>query len=356
MPAIRTALVTLPWSEALLSPLRDALSPAEVVCAHRHDSRAIAATLQRADVAFIAGDIDQRHLDAPHLQWVHCGHAGLERSATPALFAGDLIVTSAAGRSAPALAEHAMLFVLALNGRLHRFIAAQRDHRWGIAGQNELRALHGKTLGIVGLGHTGTELASRARAFGMHVLAYRRRPVDADTVDHLYSRDAGDTLEPLLAASDFVVLALPLSDQTRQLIGARELATMRTGACLVNIARGGLVDENALLQALHRGRLAGAAIDVAAEEPLPAGSPLWEAPNLLITPHVTPRLPDREERALALLLENIGRYRAGEPLHNVLAPDDCLTPVAPAPASTPVRLLQRVVRSRRRLLHRIRTR
>lgn len=358
MPEIRSALVTLAWDEPLLAALRQALAPADVHIVKRRDRSAIAAALKQVDVAFIDGDVDSRYLKAPRLKWVHCGHAGLDRSATPDILASGLQVSSAAGRSAPALAEHALLFMLALAFRLDRFYDAQRRHRWGISGQGDLQPLHGKTLGIVGLGHTGIELARRARAFDMRIVAYRRRDVGSDLVDETCSKDAGETLDKVLACSDFLVLALPLSDSTRHLIGARELARMRPGSYLINIARGGLVDESALLQALHSHHLAGAAIDVAEEEPLPARSPLWDAPNLLITPHFTPRLADRDARALDLLLENLRRFRADEPLLNLLTAEDMCSPAAPRGRSgfgsqAP---LGGIARASRRLRHWLRSR
>lgn len=326
MPEIRVVLLTLPWRGHLLAALRKALLPAEVIEVNRFDAWGINRALKRADVAIVAGDVDDRYVRAPHMRWVHCGHAGLDQSAQPGLFDRGLLLTSAAGRSAPALAEHALFFMLALSFRFGHFYAAQRAHRWGVPGQRKLRALHGQTLGIVGLGHTGIEVARRAKAFGMRVIAYRRRAEQPPEVDRLYCTDLGGSLDELLAASDYVVLVLPLSDKSLHLIGAPELAKMRRGAHLINIARGGLIDEEALLQALHSGHLAGAAIDVAEQEPLPSDSPLWDAPNLLITPHVTPRTADRDERALQLLVENIRRYRADEPLLNRISRDDQFTP------------------------------
>lgn len=325
MPDIRVALVTLPWRDASLGRLKAALAPAEVICAHRFNALQIGSALRRADVALLAGDIDDRFVSAPLLRWVHCGHAGLDRSARPEVFERGLLVTSSAGRSAPALAEHAMFFMLALSFRFGRFYEAQLAGRWGVPGQHDLRALYGQTLGIIGLGHTGIELAKRAKAFGMHVSAYRRRTQSVPEVDRLYSTDRGETLDALLGESDYVVLALPLTDQTRLLIGARELALMRPTARLVNIARGGLVDEQALVDALNSGRLAGAALDVVGQEPLPRDSQLWRTPNLLITPHVTPKSMDREDRSLEILLENIRRYRAGEPMLNQLTRADVLS-------------------------------
>jgi phosphoglycerate dehydrogenase-like enzyme len=181
-------------------------------------------------------------------------------------------------------------------------------------------------MGIVGLGHTGKELAVRAKAFGMRVLAYRRRATALPAgVDQLYSADAGGSLDQVLDESDFVVLALGLSDATHHLIGARELDRIGPAGYLINMARGAIVDEAALVDALQQGRIAGAASDAFAVEPLPADSPLWDAPRLLITPHVTPAVPDRTARSLDIICENIRRFSAGEPLQNRLTPEDLYT-------------------------------
>ena len=322
MPDIRVVLVTLDWKSEHLDTLKAALAPADVICANRFDALRITSALRRADVALLSSDIDERFLRAPNLRWVHCDHSGLERSSFPQVFEGKLIVTSASGRSAPALAEHAIFFMLALSFRYGEFYKAQLAHSWGVSGQRDLRALHGQTLGIVGLGHTGTELAKLAKSFGMHVIGYRRRSEKPPQVDKLYSSNRGESLDALLQQSDYIVLALPLSDQSYRLIGERELALMRPSAHLINIARGGLVDEQALVNALQEGRIAGAAVDVVDEEPLPHHSALWSAPNLLITPHVTPQLDDREKRSLGILLDNVDRYRKGEPMLNQLMPND----------------------------------
>lgn len=359
MAEIRVALVTLPWGEPHIARLNRALEPAEVIRVHRFDALGVAGALRRADVAFLTGDLDERFLRAPLLKWVHCGHAGIERSALPEVFDHGLQVTSAAGRSAPALAEHAMLFMLALSFRYGHILDAQRAHRWGVRGQQALRALCGQTLGIVGLGHTGVELAKRAKAFGMRVLAIRRSAQSSPAVDRLYSLERGENLDELLEESDYVVLALPLSDRTYHLIGPKQLARMRPTAHLVNIARGGLVDEPALITALRARRLAGAAIDVAQEEPLPGDSPLWDTPNLLITPHVTPQLEDRVERALEILLENVQRYRSDRPLLNQLTTDDLFTRISQPGTllgSGGLDLVTRIERLARRLVHRWRAR
>jgi phosphoglycerate dehydrogenase-like enzyme len=285
-----------------------------------------------ADVAVLAGDFGPDLARSPGLRWIHCEHAGLDGSALGDALDAGVAVTSGAGRSAPALAEHALLFMLALSAQLPRFVRAQRRRRWGVAGQHELRALHGRTVAIIGTGHTGRALAERCAALGMRVLGHRRRdePVEGP-FERVTSSARGEGVEGVLAEADFVVLAAGLNDTTAGLIGVDQLATMRPGSYLVNVARGGLVDEAALVAALRSGHLAGAATDVTAQEPLPRRSQLWRAPNLLLTPHVTPRVADRAERARALLADNVGRYREGRPLRNQLGPEDVYTgaPVRP---------------------------
>ncbi|MBI3971616.1 MAG: D-2-hydroxyacid dehydrogenase [Chloroflexi bacterium] len=326
MPEIKTVLATVPYSGAHLDRLRAAFAPAEFIHLRRDDTEGIAAALERADVAVLAGDLDERSLSAPHLRWVHCDHAGLNKSARPEVFEKGLLVTSSAGRSSPVLAEHVILLMLALAYDFPTFLDAQRRHQWGIPGQDALRGLYGRTVGIVGLGNTGTELAVRAKALGMRVLGYRRQASGPPPgVDRLYSAEGGDTLDELLQQGDFVVLAVPLSDATYHLIGERDLRLMKRSAFLVNMARGAVVDETALIRALYEGWIAGAGLDTFTREPLPPDSPLWDAPHTIITPHVTPQVPDRTGRSLDILCENVRRYRAGEPLLNLLKPEDVYT-------------------------------
>lgn len=323
MPDIEVVLLTVRWDERYVAQLREHLGGAEVI--RTQDAGEVQQALARADVAILSGDLDDRFADAPHLGWVHCDHAGLNKSARPWVFERGLRVTSSSGRSAPALAEHAMFFMLLFAYQYPKFQEAQRAHQWGFPGQDSLRGLISKTVGIVGLGNTGCELAVRAKAFGMRVLGYRRQAADVPGVDRLYAAERGDSLDELLRESDFVVLATPLSDATRNLIGARELALMKPTAVLVNMARGGVVNEAALIETMRQGKLAGAGLDVFEREPLPADSPLWDLPNVAITPHTTPQVPDRTGRSLEMITENVRRYRAGERLLNLLTPADMYT-------------------------------
>lgn len=329
MADIRTVLLAIDFREDLMAQLESAFAPARVIRASFRDDAAIAAAMEEADVAVLPGDLDDRILAGPHLRWVHCCHAGLNKSARPEVFARDIAVTGSAGRSAPSLAEHAFFFMLALTYDAYGLKSAQENREWsGFARRYAAgRGLNGQTVGIVGYGNTGRAVARRARAFDMRVLVYsrsvREKPED---VDAYFAADAGDSLDPLLAESDYLVLCCLYSDETRRLIDRAALAKMKPTARLINMARGGVVDQAALIDALREGRIAGAGCDVFEEEPIPADDPIWQTPNLIITPHATPRVADFEGSSAAPLLENIRRYRAGEPMVNQLLARDVLTP------------------------------
>jgi phosphoglycerate dehydrogenase-like enzyme len=318
-----TVVVTLRYDGEHWRRVAEALAGAEIVRFDNTDQAGFAEALARAQVAILAQDPDELTLGAPSLRWIHVDHAGLKRAAKPAAFRAGLTVTGSAGRSAPVLAEHAMFFALALAYRFPAFLDAQRAHQWGVPGQDGLRGLYGRTLGILGLGNTGRELAVRAKAFGMRVLGYRRQATEPPPgVDRLFTADHRAGLDTVLEQSDFVVLVLGLSDKTHHLIGERELGLIGPKGYLINMARGAVVNEAALVRALYDGRIAGAGLDTFELEPLPSDSPLWDAPNTLITPHVTPQVPDRTGRSADIICENIRRFAAGEPLLNRLTPED----------------------------------
>lgn len=318
-----TVLTTLRYEGEHWRHLAKALEGTEILRFDGPDAPGFGTALECADVAILAKDPDERFFRAPRLRWIHIDHAGLDKAAKPEAFRSGLVITGSAGRSAPVLAEHALFFALSLAYEASTFHAAQRAHQWGVPGQESLRGLFGRTMGIVGFGNTGRELAARATAFGMRVLAYRRRSGDTPAdVDRMFSADAGDSLDTLLAESDFVVLALGLSEATYRLIGARELDLIGPGGYLINMARGPIVDEAELVRALQEGRIAGAGLDTFEIEPLPENSQLWDLPNVVITPHVTPAVPDRTARSLEIICENIRRFMAEEPLLNRLTAED----------------------------------
>jgi phosphoglycerate dehydrogenase-like enzyme len=327
MTEITRVLATVPFGESDLDRLRKVFAPAEVVHTSSDDADGIAEALRTVDVAVIEGDLDMRYVDAPHLRWVHCDHAGLTRSAMPEVFEKGLIVTGSAGRSAAALAQHVFFLALSLTFDSYGLHEQHRGHVWrGLEGYGDRVSLWGKTVGVIGLGHTGMEVAQLGKAFGMRVLGYRRQVTPTpDPVEVLYCSSRGDTVDNLLAESDVVVLATHLSDETYHLIGEREFKLMKPSAYLINIARGAVVDEPALIAALEAGTIAGAASDVFEEEPLPRDAPIWDAPNMIITPHATPRLPDKIQRSVDMITENVRRYRAGEPMLNLMKPHDVFT-------------------------------
>jgi phosphoglycerate dehydrogenase-like enzyme len=190
------------------------------------------------------------------------------------------------------------------------------ERKWADWGEFRLDELTDRTLGIVGLGGIGSEVAARAKAFGMRVIATRQRPeMPAENADEVR---AADELAWLLRESDFVALCAALTPATRHLIGAEQLRQMRSTAYLINIGRGSLIDESALVTAVQEGVIAGAGLDVFEEEPLPAESPLWDMPNVTITPHEAGSSPRSHERFMALFCENLRRYVAREPLLNVV--------------------------------------
>jgi len=257
---------------------------------------------------------------ARELEWVHVTAAGVGSVLFPEMVESPVVLTNSRGLHAAAMAEHALGVMLAVARKLHLARDAQRDRRWTQTslwrGEPGIGELAGATLGLVGMGAVGTAIAVRARAFGMRVLAVRRHPASAPApADEQWGPEG---LGRLLECCDWIVLAAPLTSETRGLIGSSELERMRPGAVLVNLGRGRLVDETALAEALARGRIAGAALDVFAEEPLPAASPLWDMPQVIVTPHVSGIGPRLWERTVELFAGNLERFLAGRPLLNVV--------------------------------------
>ncbi len=253
---------------------------------------------------------------APRLEWVQSGGAGVERYLTPDFVASPIVLTNARGIYAIPIADHVVSFVLHFSRLFNVLLRKQIRHEWAEWGECEPDELVGKTLGIVGLGAIGSEAAKRAKAFGMRVIATRRRlELPCEFVDEVRR---AEELPWLLEESDYVALCAALTPGTRHLIGEDELRLMKRTAYIVNIARGGLIDEQALIAALREERIAGAGLDVFEKEPLPADSPLWDMANVLITPHNAGGSPRSHARLMDLFRENLRRYTAGEPLLNVV--------------------------------------
>lgn len=246
------------------------------------------------------------------LRWIQFLGAGIEGSLSPELLASDIILTNASGVHAIPIAEHVFGMMLMSARGLHRCVRQQLHADWNRDGfREQVRELYGATLGVVGLGAIGTAVAERGKAFGMRVLATRRHPQRqvAEAVDVLLSPSQ---LPDLLRESEYVVLCVPLTRETQHLIGEAELRQMRRDAILINISRGAVVDQPALIRALQEGWIAGAGLDVFDPEPLPADSPLWRLPNVIISPHVSGVTPHYGTRAAEIFLRNLHAFLADD--------------------------------------------
>ena len=280
--------------------------------------------LPDADVAFTPFVDRDVFPAATRLRWVQSPAVGVGSLMFPELLASPVVVTSARGIRARAIAEHVIGVTIALARRLPAAMRAQAAHHWA---QNELegptsgvRSLDGLRMGIVGLGSIGMEIVKLASPFGIRVSGIRRRPSGSPepTIAGVDDVLSPERLPELLAKSDVVVLAVPHTPETKQLIGRVEIDRMKRGAFLVNIARGKLIDDSAVADALRDGRLGGAALDVFTREPLEASSPYWDLPNVIVTPHTSGAMQDYWTPLVALFSENLRRFEKGEPLVNVV--------------------------------------
>jgi phosphoglycerate dehydrogenase-like enzyme len=275
--------------------------------------------LDEAEIMFDFGPLElaPRLGARPRLRWIQATSAGVgglvERIG---LRDSAVVVTTASGVHARPLAEFALLAILAFAKELPRMVRDQRDHRWERYATEEVA---GKTVCVVGLGKIGREVARLAGALGARAVGtvrdVRGRAAEDLHVERLLPTDEVDELLP---QADALVLSCPLTPQTHHLLDARRLSLLGPGAIVVNVARGDVVDEPALIDALRSGRLRGAALDVFAEEPLPPDSPLWDLPNVLVSPHSASTLAAENGRIVDLFCDNLRRYLAGEPLLNVL--------------------------------------
>jgi phosphoglycerate dehydrogenase-like enzyme len=273
------------------------------------------AAVARAEVllAFeLPADIATR---APRLRWIQAIGSGVDHYPLAELDRRGVLVTNAAGVAATGIAEFVMARVLQVWKDLRNLDRMQAERRWE---QTFGRSLYGHTMGIVGLGAIGREVAVRARAFGMRVIAVRRRAAPGDTSPYADELFGPDALPEVLARSDVVVLAAPATEETADLIDRQALAATKPGAVLCNVARGALVDEAALVEALRAGSIGAAILDVVKAEPLPPDDPLWSTPGVYLSPHSAVSVDGYVERVLDLLADNVDRYLRGQPMRNLV--------------------------------------
>jgi phosphoglycerate dehydrogenase-like enzyme len=287
---------------------------------HSRDRDSDLALATEADVAFALGLAKEATARATRLRWLHCSAHAVGQFSLVDLASRDITVTNSRGIQSTPIAEHVMACLLALARRLPLTLRRQEQHVWvpnELTGQASPWLIAGKTMGIVGLGTLGQAIATRAKAFGMRVIGMRRNPdrgVPAG-VDHIVAPADGDRM---LEMADVIVLAAPWTPGTDQILGAAAIAMMKRGALLINVARGQLVDESALEEALRSGRLGGAALDVFTTEPLPPDSAFWSMPNVIVTPHTSGFRTDHFDAVIDLFSENLRRFERGVNLLNVV--------------------------------------
>jgi len=324
MPAIKKVVTTVWYNKKNMYSLRRVFPDAQFVYVDFYDKDRLRDEVKDADAAILMGDVDPCLLGENTLKWIHCDHAGLNGSARPEVFARGIPVTGSAGRSAPVLAEHCIYFMLLSCYHTRQMLKAQDNCQWGVDGMNKWKGLYGRTAGILGMGNNGKMLAQRLHALGMNIIAYNNSPIQGYDYCQKLAAKNGDSMDELLAQSDFVILSLPLNESTFHMINRDTLAKMKDGAFLVNMARGGIVCTEDLIEALNSGKLSGAGLDVFEEQPLRPDSPLWHMENVYITPHCTPQVPDRAARSIEIIRENARRFEAGEPLLNLMKPSDAM--------------------------------
>ena len=287
-----------------------------------------AATLTEIEVACFTGNFEDdpaftrrflgSALRAANLRWMHLPNAGVDDPVFERLMGQGVRLTTSSGVAAAPIAQAVIAAVLMLARGFPRWLAAQRVRRWEPhPPAAPPRDLQGQTLLLIGVGAIGAEIARLARAVGVQVVGVRRRPrTPVDPVDELHPPEA---LGALLPRADWLVVACPLTDSTRGLIDAAALARLPRGAHVINVARGAIIDEPALIAALQRGHVGGAYLDVFASEPLPSESPLWELPNVLVSPHDSATSGGNAARVSELFLENLDRWFRGAALRNEVA-------------------------------------
>ncbi|MBT3225216.1 MAG: D-2-hydroxyacid dehydrogenase [Deltaproteobacteria bacterium] len=251
----------------------------------------------------------------PNLKWAQLASAGADRVLkSPEIAQSDVILTNASGVHAIPISEHILALIFAFSRNLNNHMMSQFEGKW--KRRSDITELEGTTLGLIGVGKIGEKTAEKAKALNMKVVGVRRNPERSSPfVDRMFGPDR---LHEMLAMSDWVVVTAAGTSETDGLIGEAELEAMKETAVIINIARGSLIQEEFLIRALLEDKIAGAGLDVFETEPLPEESPLWEMPNVVITPHVAGGTPHYIDRLLDIFTENLKRYQAGEPLINMV--------------------------------------
>jgi|LakMenEpi03Aug12_release.lakeMendotaPanAssembly.Ray.scaffolds.fasta_scaffold159946_3 phosphoglycerate dehydrogenase-like enzyme len=273
--------------------------------------------LDSITVAFFSGDIWPERtrgfmlsaLKSPNLSWLHTFSAGIDNAVFTTFRERGIRLSTSSGAAASPIAQTVIMYMLALSRNLPLYMQHQRNHQWS---PHSFHELDGATVAVIGLGPIGREVVRLSQALQMNVVACRRSPSGDDPCPTYPLTQ----LREVVSGADWVVIALPLTEDTRNIIDASVISSIKPGAGFVNIGRGELVDEPALIEALRSGQLASAGLDVVAQEPLPEESPLWDMPNVIITPHASGQTHGSYLRAEELFVENLGKYVQGQTLTN----------------------------------------
>ncbi len=331
MSELVETLITIPFADQLVTELNNISPRLKITVVKTFKVEEISTEVwQRAEVLYtnvVLPFPDQ----VPNLRWLQFHWTGIDHAINhPLLQKPDLVITNLSGVGASQMAEYAVMTALALGHRLPDLIAHQKRSEWPKDRWERFspRELRGSTVGLVGYGSIGRQIARLMHEFGAILLATKRDVLhpadtgyipegmgdpDGDFIHRLYPPQA---LGSMLKECDFVIVTVPLTSETHNLIGAKELAVLKPTAFVIDISRGGIIDHTALSAALRDQKIAGAALDVFPEEPLPSDNPLWKMPNVILTPHISGNTPNYDERAVAFFAENLHRYLAGLPLYN----------------------------------------
>jgi phosphoglycerate dehydrogenase-like enzyme len=295
--------------EAIAATLRAAMPGRDIVVFHREED--LRAGLPEVEVLLAFRPPRGIWAGAHKLRFIQMMGAGVDALLPAPDLPARTLIANARGMHGAQMAELCFALLLGLAKRIPHALEQQKAGLWKMYGSP---LVSGKTLGILGLGAIGAAIAERAVPFGLRVIGTQREPKRVPGVSSVVTGASGT--EQVLRESDYLVVLLPLTPETRGSIGARELDLLKPGAILINLARGGIVDEAALLERLQSGRIGGAGLDVFEQEPLPASHPLWRAPNAILTPHIGGLEPDYMKRLTALAVENVSRLERGLPLLN----------------------------------------
>lgn len=324
-------LVTVSFSEFLIEQLREISPRLRITVQGARKAEDVSAEVWRRSEVLYTNNVLPDPEKAPNLKWVQFHYAGVDSLLDAPIFSReDIIFTTLSGAAAPQVAEFALTMLLALGHKLPAILSNQERAEWPKDGWERFspRELRGSTVGIIGYGSVGRELARLLQPFQVKILATKRDVMhpkdggyseqglgdpDGDLFLRLYPSEA---VRSMIKECDFVAVCVPLTGETRGLLGEDELRAMKPTAYLVDVSRGEVIHPRALLSALQENRIAGAALDVFPEEPLPANHPLWRLPNAILSPHVAGYSPKYNERAVALFSENLERYLEGAPLLN----------------------------------------